>query len=135
MYRLETISVSIFRPYEAVYGFLATPANLFTWANILGTKARPLAPLEWLAEEPAFIDRPVTIQFTPRNSYGVLDISALVDNELLFWAPVRAFRNGEGTELTLGVLQRPDQSEDSFRSELEWTRADLLTVKTLLESD
>ena len=135
MFRVETISVSISRPYETVYPFLADPQNLFTWANILGTRARPLAPLEWLAEEPVFTDRPVSIRFTPRNPYGVLDISAFADDTELFWAPVRVFRNGEGTELTLGVLQRPDQSEESFRSELEWSRADLLTVKALLEAN
>jgi hypothetical protein len=134
VFRVETISVSISCPYETVYGFLADPANLFTWANVLGTKARPLAPLEWLAEEPAFTDKPITIRFTPRNAYGVLDITASADGLPLFWSPVRAFRNGEGTELTLCMLQRSDQSEESFRSELEWTRADLLTVKTLLES-
>ena len=135
MLRVETISVSIFCPYQRASDFLANPKNLFSWANVLGGKAHPVSPLEWVAEEAAFTDQPVTIRFTPRNSHGVLDVSASIDDQQVFWAPVRAFRNGEGTELTMGLVQRDGQSDESFRSEIEWTRADLLTVKALLETD
>jgi len=131
---METISVSVSRPYKRVYEYLATPRNLFDRANALGGKAHPIAPLEWVAETLTFTDRPVTLRFTPRNAFGVLDVTAFEEGRQVFWAPIRAFPNGEGTEITLGLLQRPEQTDESFRSEIEWTRADLLTVKTLLES-
>ena len=134
MRRFEAISVSIARPYEDVYAFLANPRNLFSWASVMGTKHHPVAPLEWVAEEPTFIDQPVTLIFSPRNAYGVLDFTALVGGQVIYAAPVRAVRNDEGTEVTIGVFMQPGGNEESFRSEIEWMRADLLVVKSLLEA-
>lgn len=134
MFRAETISITISRAYETVYDFLATPANLFTWIDIMGTQARPVAPLEWVAERPNFIDRPVTIRFSPRNAYGVLDIAAFLDGQQIYDAPVRAIRNGDGTEVMLTLIGRWGQTPEVFASELEWLRADLLTLKSVLEA-
>lgn len=133
MRRLETLSVSIARPYDVVYGFLASPRNLFSWASVMGTRYHAVAPLEWVAEAPTFIDKPVTLKFSPRNPYGVLDFSAHVDGEQIYAAAVRALRNEEGTELTVGLFMPAGSDEAMHRSDLEWMRTDLLVIKSLLE--
>ena len=126
------MGVAIQRPYEAVYDFLANPRNLFSWASVLGAEYHAEAPLEWVAEKPAFIDRPVTIRFTARNPFGVLDVSASIDGRQVFAAPVRVVRDGEGSLVTMTIFAPADDSEAAFHSELEWVRTDLLTLKSLL---
>ncbi len=134
MRRFETICVSIERPYDEVYEFLATPENLFTWASVLGTRYHAVTPLEWVVEEPAHAASPITLRFTPRNPYGVLDITTLIAGKVVYETPARLLRQDHGAVIVLSLLQREADTDEAFQSELEWTKSDLLTVKTLLES-
>ena len=133
MHSMTTVGVSIARDYDFVYDFLATPKNLFTWADELGTAFHPEGPLDWVAEAPVAIDGPVTIRFSPRNIHGVLDVMALKAGIVVFQAPVRLMRNGAGCELTIGVWHRVEDGEAKRLSDVEWARSDLLTLKTVLE--
>ena len=133
MHSMTTVGVSIARDYGFVYDFLATPKNLFTWADELGTAFHAEGPLDWVAEAPVATDGPVTIRFSPRNIHGVLDVMALKAGIVIFQAPVRLIHNGDGCEVTIGVWHRAEDSEAKRLSDVEWARSDLLTLKTVLE--
>ena len=133
MHSMTTVGVTIARDYDFVYDFLATPKNLFTWADSLGGAFHPEGPLDWVAESPLTVEGPVTIRFSPRNIHGVLDVRAFKDGIEIFTAPVRLLRNGRGCELTFGVWHADGDSEAKQLSDTEWARSDLLALKSVLE--
>ena len=131
MYRAETILVSIDCPVGTVYDFLADPRNLPTWLVDIGSTIEHVRDQEWVAEAP--IGR-FTFRFSPRNSFGILDFVVFRQGGPEISMPVRVVANGDGTDLTLTVFRRPETADAIYASELEWIRADLATLKTLLES-
>jgi len=52
---------------------------------------------------------------------GVCDLEILIANQ-------------DGTDLQMTWFQQPGVSDEQFRSEVEWTRSDLLRLKTFLEN-
>ena len=48
--------------------------------------------------------------------------------------PLRAEACGDGTEMSITFIQRPDMSEEAFKSIIEWITTDLLVLKTVLEA-
>ena len=131
MFRSLTISISIARPHQEVYEFLAEPLNLPTWTVAI-ERMEHRRDNDWAATTP---QGEIIIRYAARNKYGVLDYSVLRPDESdAYVIPIRVFANDDGAELTFTHYQRPDMSEELFNSEAEWIRADLLTLKTLLES-
>ena len=131
MFRSLTISVSIARPLEDVYAFLAEPLNLPTWTVAI-ERIEHRRDNDWAATTP---EGEIIIRYAARNKYGVLDYSLYRPGESeAYIIPLRVFANDDGTELTFTHYQRPGMSEELFNSEAEWIRADLLTLKALLET-
>jgi len=132
VFRARTLSVSIARPVRVVYDYLAEPRNLPAWTMALGPSFREIAPNRWIAETPMMETGPITIGFSPRNRFGILDYEfAYADRAMTF--PVRVVANGEGSEVIATLFAMPDASEERIVSEAEWVMTDLLTLKTLLE--
>ena len=67
----RTLSVSINRSAAAAYEFLSLPENFPKWASGLGTSLRQVGA-DWIAET---AEGPMTVCFSERNSFGVLDHS------------------------------------------------------------
>ncbi len=131
MFRSLTITVSIARPFEEVYEFLAEPLNLPTWTVAI-ERIEHRRDSDWTATTP---EGEVIIRYPARNKYGVLDYSVRRPGESAAYViPLRVFANDDGAELTFTHYQRPGMSEELFNSEAEWIRSDLLTLKTLLET-
>jgi uncharacterized protein YndB with AHSA1/START domain len=131
MFRSLTITVSIARPCEEVYEFLAEPLNLPTWTVAI-ERIEHRRNNDWAAATPR---GEIIIRYAARNKHGVLDYSVLRPGESdVHVVPLRVFANDDGTELTFTHYQRPGMSEELFNSEAEWIRSDLLTLKTLLET-
>jgi uncharacterized protein YndB with AHSA1/START domain len=131
LYRSVTIATSIDYPVKQVYEFLAEPLNLPTWTVAI-ERIEHRRGSDWAATTP---QGEVTFRYHPRNEYGVLDFAMWrpgeAEGEII---PARVFANGDGTEMTLTLYQRPGITDEAFDSEVEWTRNDILTLKTLLES-
>ena len=134
MLSIETVSVTIDRPFSTVYDFLADPRNLVRWVDVLGAAHHPVAPMEWMFDRPAFHSEPIRVRFTPRNAFGVLDIHAYSGEALIHWAPVRAIDLGDATAVTFGLVHGAEWPASHSASERDWIEADLLTLKTLLEA-
>jgi len=132
VFRARTISISIARPVAEVYDYLADPSKLPEWTMALGPSLRPLGPESWIAEEPTLETGPITISFCPRNRFGVLGREIAYAGRVLP-LPMRVVANGEGSEVTITLFLRHDDSEERIESELEWIRTDLMTLKALLE--
>jgi hypothetical protein len=132
MFRSETISISINCPWQEVYEFLIEPLNLPTWASNMGPSIEHVSGPDWASETP---NGRVIYRYPARNSLGVLDHAVFREGtKEPVITPTRVFANGDGAELTYTLFQRAGMSDEVFRSEIEWMRADFLSLKSLLES-
>lgn len=134
MLKSKTISISIDRPVDAVYQFMAEPQNMPKWTTALGPSFHEIGARTWIADEPPDPRGPVTMRFCERNEYGVLDYEVSRSGEAALLVPIRVFANEDGTELLFTYLQRPGVTNEHLESEVEWVTTDLLTLKALLEA-
>jgi len=131
VHRSYTISVPIRRPWRQVYEFLAEPLNLPTWTSGMGGIVH-VQGNDWRSDT---ADGPYVFRFAPRNELGVLDFGVAREGTEPVIMPVRVAANGEeGAELVYTAFQRPGVTDEAFRSQVSWIEADLLTLKSLLES-
>ena len=128
--RVRHITVSIARPCEDVYEFLAEPANFERWASGLGNGLRLVGDKVWRAEGP---DGAVTVRFSDRNAYGVLDHEVETPTGERILNPTRVIPNGSGSEVVFTVFQRPGVSDETFEADANWVGRDLQALKQLLE--
>jgi hypothetical protein len=128
-YECRTVSVSIDRPWRAVYDFAVQPQNFPRWASGLGSNLEPAGD-EWIAEGP---EGPIRIRFSPPNGYGILDHSVITPTGAEILIPLRVMANGTGAEVALTLFRLPDMSPEKFTTDAEWVARDLAALKALLE--
>lgn len=127
---LRTLSVSIARPADEVYRFVADPLNLPCWAEGLGGAVRKTAD-GWIVDTP---NGPLDLRFAPQNDFGVLDHWVSVKPGEVVYVPVRVIANGAGSEMLLTLLRMPGMSDAAFAADAAQVQRDLERLKRLLES-
>ncbi len=117
-------------PAAQVYAFVREPANLPRWA--LGLTDSPGREVDgrWVAETDA---GPLTVDFVPRNGFGVLDHDVTFGSGQTFYNPMRVTPHGDGSELVFSVRRLPGQSDEEHAADVRAVAADLARVRTLLE--
>ena len=125
----RTITVRIERPFEKVYEFLVDPANWNQWAFGLGKNIRR-SPDGWIADSDGGVAR---VQFTARNSFGVVDHTVIRPSGQRVYVPMRLIVNGSGCELLFTLFREPNMSDAQFASDAGFVRRDLNGLKRLLE--
>jgi hypothetical protein len=128
-FRSKHVSVSIDRPADEVYAFVANPETWPQWAaGISGSMENSNG--EWIAKSPMGI---VKVEFTPNNDFGILDHQVALPSGETVYNPMRVFPNNDGSELVFTVYQRRGVSEKMFAEDAQAVKRDLRTLKTLLE--
>lgn len=127
---LRTLSVSIARPADEVYRFVADPLNLPCWAEGLGGAVRKTAD-GWIVDTP---NGPLDLRFAPQNDFGVLDHWVIVKPGDVVYVPMRVIANGAGSEILLTLLRMPGMSDAAFAADAAQVQRDLERLKRLLES-
>lgn len=125
----RTITVSIGRPADEVYAFLADPTHLPQWSffvtGIEGKGDR------WIAETP---QGTVGLRFAEWNELGVLDHWVMVNPELDVYVPMRVVPNGPtGSEVLFTIFRLPHMSDEQYDEDVALVRTDLDNLKRLLE--
>lgn len=129
---VQLASYRIDRPLEEVYAFLQGPRNFAKWAFAGDAAMRRLRGGEWAVETSV---GPRIIRFAEPNALGVLTYYSRLGPDLpAHPIPMRVAANGAGTELTYVFLKRPEYSDDEWASLIEWVKADLEALKSLLEA-
>jgi hypothetical protein len=126
----RTLSVSIDRAAAEAYEFLSLPENFPKWASGLGRSLRKVGA-DWIAET---AEGPVTVQFSERNSFGVLDHTVHLARGGSVYVPLRVIANGDGCELALTLFRQPGMSDEKFAADANWVMRDLLAAKRILEA-
>ena len=111
----RVLTVRIELPLSEVYDFLALPVNFPKWAS-------GMAP----GNE--------NVTFTPRNDHGIADHTVHLPDGGEVYVPLRAIRNGTGTEVQMTLLRQPEMDDAKFTADAEWIAKDLHVLKSLLEN-
>ena len=127
----QHLSVVIERPAAAVYAFAAEPANLPRWAAGLATATMEQADGQWVAESP--MGR-VTVSFVDRNVWGVLDHVVTLPSGDSVYNPLRVIPYGDASEVVFTLRRQPGMTDEQFRADADAVRADLGSLKRLLET-
>jgi uncharacterized protein YndB with AHSA1/START domain len=123
------IGITIERPAEEVYGFLAEPANFPQWAEGLGHDFEHVEGMTWSAQTPMGRMR---ILFSEPNHHGVLDHAVIPEHGPAMHNPMRVMANGGGSEIVFTLFQR-DMSDDEMARDAGAVARDLAALKALLE--
>lgn len=124
----RTASISIPRPADAVYAFLADPANFPKWSAFLQTIRADGDT--WLATTPAGT---VRIRFTPFNAFRVLDHDVTPESGPTVHVPLRVLPNDGGSEVVFTVFRQPGMTDEQFEADLALVQADLRALQAYLE--
>jgi hypothetical protein len=127
----QHVSVVIERPAAAVYAFAAEPANLPKWAVGLATATMEQTDGQWVADSP--MGR-VTVRFVEHNAFGVLDHVVTLSSGDSFYNPLRVIPYGDGSEVVFTLRRQPGMTDDQFRADAEAVRADLASLRLILET-
>jgi hypothetical protein len=125
----HTITVRIDRPFDKVYEFLVDPANWNQWAFGLGKNIRR-SHGGWIADSGGGV---ATVQFTPRNNFGVVDHTVIRPSGQRVYVPMRLIANSSGCELLFTLFREPNMSDAQFASDSGFVQRDLDGLKALLE--
>jgi hypothetical protein len=121
--------VRINRPFDKVYEFLVDPANWNQWAFGLGKNIRRSQD-GWIADSGSGVAK---VQFTPQNSFGIVDHTVIRPSGQRVYVPMRLITNNRGCELIFTLFREPGISDARFASDSEFVQRDLNGLKTLLE--
>jgi len=127
----EHVTVAIARPADTVYAYASDPAHLVAWAAGLTTATLEPVDGRWVTDSP--MGR-ITIDFAPPNEYGVLDHDVTMPSGETVYNPMRVIADGDGCEVVFTVRQRPGMSDAEFAADIAAVRADLETLRDLMES-
>jgi uncharacterized protein YndB with AHSA1/START domain len=125
----KTLTVSIARPPEQVYEFVANPANLPRWAAAFCRSVRQVEN-RWIVETPA---GPVQIEFVAPNPWGVLDHWVMLPSGDRLTVPMRVVANGSGSEVTFTLFQWPGMPSEKFAEDIGMVERDLATLRHVLQ--
>ena len=130
--RSKHLSIVINRPSAAVYEYATEPANLPQWAGGLASTTPEQVDGQWVADSP--MGR-VTISFAEHNSFGVLDHVVTLPSGESVYNPLRVIPDGNASEVVFTLRQRPGITNDEFAQDADAVRADLDSLKRVLEAD
>ena len=124
----KTLTISLHCPPRQVYDFVCLPANLPQWATAFCQAVRK-AEDEWIVDTP---QGPLTIQFVPRNEFGVLDHRVRLPTGEEILNPMRVIPHG--SEVLFTLFQRPGSTDEEFAADAAAVSRDLRTLKEVLEA-
>jgi hypothetical protein len=124
------ISLCIERTAAEVYAYVAHPANLPNWAAGLSGSIEQRDG-RWLADSPM---GKVEVVFVPQNTYFVLDHDVTLSDGTTFNNPMRVIAHDTGCEVVFTLRWQSDRPVDDYEADAQAIRADLATLKRLLES-
>ncbi len=125
-----TLGIRIERDAAAVYAFASQPGNMPRWAAGIGGAVTQDGGA-WSVETP---QGRLRLDFAPPNAFGVLDHSVTLPDGSVVNVPMRVVPNGSGAEVLFTLFRQPGMSAEAFERDAGQIRADLATLKRLMET-
>ncbi|MFD8545408.1 SRPBCC family protein [Streptomyces sp. NPDC059649] len=128
--RSVTKTVTIDRPPDEVFAFLADPANWPQWAVV---NVRSIEPTEdpqwWRMSTPR---GPAGLRLRPHAALGVLDHDYR-DATASWRVPARVVPNGTGADFMITFFRPPTLTTEDFLAQTALADTELATLKHVLE--
>ncbi|MCG6167674.1 SRPBCC family protein [Leptospira sp. FAT2] len=129
-FETKHVSISVGVSWKTAYEFLSEPKNFPEWASGLCKSIRPGPNEEWIIEAPQGTLKAI---FTPKNPYGILDHTVILNETDRIANPLRILPNGEGSEILFTLFKTPNMTQEKFEEDAAWVKKDLNELKALLE--
>jgi hypothetical protein len=127
----RTLSIAIRRDWRAVYEHFWRPESFPQWASGLSRADLRQVGDTWRATGP---EGPISIRFTPRNEFGVMDHWVDLGGGREIYVPLRMIAAGEGCLVTLTLFRQPEMTDSAFAADADWIERDLRALKSLAEA-
>jgi hypothetical protein len=127
------VSIWINAAPEVVYEFASDPHDWPRWAAGLARGGLRQTADGWVADSPM---GQVTVEFAPPNGFGVLDHVVRLPTGEAVYNPLRVVPAGAGEarcEVVFTVRRRADMTDEQLDADVAAVRADLDTLRRLLE--
>jgi hypothetical protein len=123
------ISETVKRGVDDVYRYASDPSRLPEWAAGLSGSIEQVDG-QWVAESP--MGR-VLVEFAPPNDFGVLDHVVVLPSGARVYNPMRVIPLDDVSEVVFTLRRQPEMSDEAFERDEAAVRADLRTLKAVLE--
>lgn len=127
----QHLSTYVARSADEVYAFVVDPGNLPLWAAGLGGSVEQRDG-RWFASSPM---GEVEVRFVDRNDLGVLDHDVTLPDGTTVTNPMRVLAVEDGCEVVFTLRRQPGTTDDAHEADAAAVRADLATLKRLLERE
>lgn len=124
------VGITIECPPDEVVAYVTDPRNLPEWAAGLARSNVTDVDGRWTVDAPFGRS---TIEFEPANDLGVVDHVVTLPDGSAVHNPMRVVRNGDGCDVIFSVRRQSGMSSADFESDIAAVRADLETLRTILE--
>ena len=129
--RSTTLSVTIGRPWQEVYGYAADPANMPHWAAGLGSDFEQKGDL-WVFRDSG--GNTAHVRFTPANPFGVLDHDVFPAGQDPVHVAMRVMPNADGAVVTFLLVALPGMTDAEYDRDAAAVMADLRKLKAIMEA-
>lgn len=126
----DTQTISIHSPAEAVYTFVADPANLPRWA-IAFAKGVTAKDDVWLVTTSEGAE--VSLRTVTDEALGVVDWHMVMPGGIESVARSRVVPRGEGSEFLFTQVQVPGVPDEMFDRLVQTVEHELTTLKAVME--
>jgi hypothetical protein len=123
------ISETVKRGVDDVYRYASDPSRLPEWAAGLSGSIEQVDG-QWIAESP--MGR-VLVEFAPPKYFGVLDHVVVLPNGARVYNPMRGIPLDDVSEVVFTLRRQPEITDEAFERDAGAVRADLRTLKAVLE--
>lgn len=73
------------------------------------------------------------MEFTPRNTFGIIDHQVTLENGNTVYNPMRVIANNKGCEFIFTLFWLPGRSEAEFNADAKAVTNDLHKLKEIIE--
>jgi hypothetical protein len=124
------IHVSIDVAWRTVYDFASRPENMPLWAAGLAAGLTAVGD-GWTGDGGPLGQ--IRVDFVPRNDFGAIDHDVTLPDGRKVHNAFRILPNVDGAEAVFTLIRQADMNDAAFEADAAAVRADLETLKSVLE--
>ena len=122
------MSVTIHRPADHVYSYVADLGNLPRWSFF---ESATQVDGVWRVGTPR---GELTLTLAPDNDLGVLDHHVETTDGRTIYIPMRVISNGGDSVVLFTVFRQPEMTDEAYAADIAQVETDLAKLKSLLDS-
>lgn len=127
----QTLSVTINRPADEVYAYMANIQHLADWAaGLCESVIRNTGANTWLIHTPT---GEASVRFVEQNKFRIVDHYVKQGQDPEVYIPIRVLENEQGSEVIFTLFRLPGMKE-RFEKDRQAVQKDLDTLKKLIEA-